>query len=217
MSRRSILGFMLIVAALLALTAPALAGGWAVVTLDTLPSEMRAGETMRVGFTIRQHGQNPVNTDWDNRPLHPYLTATKRDAGTASLLDGLLGVRVAHAGSSQKGETIRVDARQEGPVGHFVADVVFPSDGAWEWAINAPPFEIAQEFEPLTVLPAVARPAEPSTSTAEAAAPAAEARSIDAATLRWLGAFLLVAAVVFALVHRRNELGRWLAFRSRRA
>ena len=44
MARRSIFAFVVVVLAMLALAAPALAGGWAMVTLDLLPREVRAGE-----------------------------------------------------------------------------------------------------------------------------------------------------------------------------
>jgi hypothetical protein len=43
------------------LVAPASAGGWAVSTLDSLPSSIQAGESYKVGFTMRQHGVEPVN------------------------------------------------------------------------------------------------------------------------------------------------------------
>ena len=43
------------------LAAPALAGGWAVTTVDPLPSSLQAGQTYQVGFTIRQHGVSPFN------------------------------------------------------------------------------------------------------------------------------------------------------------
>jgi len=43
------------------IAAPALAGGWAVTTVDPLPSSIQAGQTYDVGFTIRQHGQSPFN------------------------------------------------------------------------------------------------------------------------------------------------------------
>jgi hypothetical protein len=47
--------------AALMLVAPASAGGWAVSTLDSLPSSIQAGESYKVGFTMRQHGVEPVN------------------------------------------------------------------------------------------------------------------------------------------------------------
>ncbi|MCB0240002.1 MAG: hypothetical protein KDH08_15460, partial [Anaerolineae bacterium] len=49
---------------LMALAAPlALAGGWATVTLDQLPRQPRAGETLALSFTIRQHGLHEIDLD----------------------------------------------------------------------------------------------------------------------------------------------------------
>jgi hypothetical protein len=82
------------------------AGGWAVSTLDEVPAPA-PGETVTVGFTIRQHGVTPVNVD---------------DVG------------VAVTGPS--GAVEHFAARQEGAVGHYVADVVFGESGTHTWAIR---------------------------------------------------------------------------------
>ena len=124
MLRRSISALMLVALTLLVLAAPALAGGWAAVTLDRLPADVRAGETLHLGFMVRQHGKTPINN------VTPYLRATRPGAS----------------------EILRVDAKQEGPVGHFVLDVTFPSAGTWDWQIVPEPFD-GTAFAPLTVLP----------------------------------------------------------------
>jgi len=223
MRRRTIFGFALAIATLLALAAPALAGGWAVITLDSLPKEVRAGQQLRVGFVIRQHGRDPVNTDWEGRPLKPILTARKQ---ADAVSDGNL-VLVAAQRSSQNqgaGESIRAEARQEGAVGHFVADVVFPSTGAWEWEIAAPPFTIqgneqgdAAVFAPLAVLPA-------SATSGQAPAPAAAIQLADqtpatvlglsTVALRWAGVILLVVAAGVALTAQRRSARRHRSARS---
>ena len=77
MARRSIFAFVLAILALLALAIPALAGGWAVLTLDSLPREVRAGAGIQLGFVVRQHGKTPTNTDLNGNPLRPVLTAFK--------------------------------------------------------------------------------------------------------------------------------------------
>ena len=41
----------------------ALAGGWAVTTFDQLPPEFHAGQPYVLGYTIRQHGQTPIQVD----------------------------------------------------------------------------------------------------------------------------------------------------------
>jgi hypothetical protein len=82
------------------------AGGWAVSTLDEVPAPA-PGETVTVGFTIRQHGVTPVNID---------------------------DVAVEVMGPSGAIEVFV--ARQEGAVGHYVADVVFGEQGVHNWAIR---------------------------------------------------------------------------------
>ena len=80
--------------------APASAGGWAVSTLDEVPSP-RAGEVVDVGFTIRQHGVTPVN------------------------LDGDVGVEL----TGPAGRTAFFPAEQTGAPGHYVARVEFAAHG----------------------------------------------------------------------------------------
>jgi len=138
----------------------ALAGGWAVVTLDQLPAEVRQGESLRLGFMVRQHGQTATNQ------VKPYLEARNTDTG----------------------EVFRVEGRQEGPVGHFVLEVSFPSAGSWEWAIVPVPFE-GTPLPVLQVLPAVVQQAGP--ETAQVTMPQPDAgRSV----LRWAGLALLLGA-----------------------
>jgi len=86
------------------------AGGWAVSTLDEVPAP-EPGETVSVGFTIRQHGVTPVNID---------------DPGVA------VGVEV----TGPSGAVEFFPATQEGEVGHYVADVVFAENGVHSWAIR---------------------------------------------------------------------------------
>lgn len=112
---------------LLVVAAPVAAGGWATVTVDELPREVRAGETIQIGFTVRQHGQHPV----DLTEPAPLLSARNPETG----------------------DSLEVEARQEGPTGHHVADVTFPSAGVWEWGIAPAPFPVVT-LAPLTVLPA---------------------------------------------------------------
>ena len=110
----------------------ALAGGWAMVTLDSLPSAVHASETLHLGFMVRQHGVTPVNMAWEE-PLKPVLLAN----------------------NPASGETIRVEARQQGTVGHFVVEAIFPHPGTWHWSITLEPLgAFPKQFEPLTVLPA---------------------------------------------------------------
>jgi hypothetical protein len=95
--------------ALLAATAlPAAAtakGGWATTTLDDAP-QARAGETTDIGFTIRQHGERPVNVD-------DVAVVIRADDGDRTY-----------------------PAVQEGPVGHYVAEVTFPDEGEYDWVVR---------------------------------------------------------------------------------
>ena len=87
---------------------PVFAGGWAVISLDELPVGVVAGEPYTVGFTVLQHGKTPM-TD-----LSPTVTA-----------------RIA------KGEILTFFAEPEGKPGHYTATLTFPTDGEWEWSIQA--------------------------------------------------------------------------------
>lgn len=114
------------------------AGGWAMVTLDSLPTAPQAGEKLQLGFMVRQHGLHPV--DFAARPA---LIATHEETG----------------------QTIQADAQPDGPVGHFVVEVVFPEPGVWQWRIKLESLGTFPElFEALTILPAPEPVAEPSAS-----------------------------------------------------
>lgn len=166
MRRKSKLaGILIIVILLLLLVQPALAGGWVVITLDGLPGPIHAGETVNLGFMVRQHGERPLND------VSPRLSAVNRESG----------------------ETITVDAEQVGETGHFQVAVVFPSAGAWDWQLSAPPFPQQVEFEPLTVLPAAS--GETTTPSLSASTLASNVR----AAMRWSGAGLLGLAGLLAL------------------
>ena len=134
------------------LTHGALAGGWATVTLDTLPKAVRAGESVRLGFMIRQHGDKPIS-DIGGEPLTPFLIATH----------------------SESNEQLKVPGRQEGAQGHFVLDVSFPKTGAWTFKIIPAPFPDPTEIGTngaviaLDVLPPVA--SEPAGDAARPALP----------------------------------------------
>lgn len=87
---------------------PVFAGGWAVITLDELPTAVRAGEPLTVGFTVLQHGRTPMTG------LTPTITATL-----------------------YKDEQFVVSAEPEGKPGHYTATLTFPKEGNWNWSIQA--------------------------------------------------------------------------------
>ena len=197
MVRRSFFALAVVIVMLLALTAPALAGGWAVVTLDALPREIRAGASFQLGFMVRQHGKTPTNKDLNGNPLKPVVTASK------------------HGGEANAAETIRAVARQQGSTGHYVVDLTLPSAGVWEWQIALPTYYVqdspgggnAAILAPLTVLPATAAAApvvEPATNVPPGFTPAA---------LRWAGVAALLAALAICLYAQRGAWGRRRAAR----
>jgi mono/diheme cytochrome c family protein len=92
----------------LLLVIPAFAGGWAVITLDELPTGVVAGQPFTIGFTVLQHGRTAM-TD-----LQPTITA-----------------------NLNKETEIVVNAESEGKPGHYTAAVTFPKEGEWRWSIQA--------------------------------------------------------------------------------
>lgn len=92
----------------LVFTLPVFAGGWAVVTLDELPTNIIAGEPFSIGFMVRQHGHTPMDG------LSPTITAT---------LD--------------KDAQFVVNAEPSGKPGHYTATLTFPKEGEWRWSIQA--------------------------------------------------------------------------------
>ena len=131
MRTRGMVGIGLVAALLgVALASPALAGGWAVVTLDRLPQGVKAGEDVMIGFTVRQHGLSLVS---DLEPP-PSIDATNQATG----------------------ETVRSVAEADAGAGHYTARLVLPSGGEWTWGIRAFGDQV-QPMPPMLVAPA-ARP-----------------------------------------------------------
>ncbi len=92
-----------------ALSAPVSAGGWAVATLDAMPTFI-AGQETTVGFTLRQHGN--------------------------TLLPGIRPSEMIFH-NARSGQRLTFAAPDDGPHGHYAARVTLPEAGAWEWTINA--------------------------------------------------------------------------------
>ncbi len=81
------------------------AGGWALTTVDSVPTP-HAGQTLEIGFTIRQHGVTLVNLDG----VAVIITTSNRSA--------------------------KFEARQFGSIGHYVADVTFPEADDVSWSVE---------------------------------------------------------------------------------
>jgi len=120
--RRAVVGIV-VTGALVASSAPALAGGYAVVRLDEPPGDVLVATPWRFGFMVLQHDVTP------NSDVTP----------------------VVHALHKETGEEVTATGQQEGAVGHFVAEVTFPRAGEWKWSIEPLPYA-ETSFETLTVL-----------------------------------------------------------------
>lgn len=121
--KRYSLTFLLSTLLFLLAATPALAGGWVVVTIDELPHQFRANEPTTLGFTVRQHGQHPINLE------------------NAVLL---------RANQQQSGVHLTFTAKQAGAVGHYVVEVTLPAAGEWQWEIQPDWFPPVQ-FAPIIV------------------------------------------------------------------
>lgn len=122
--RKITYSFALAIVALALSSALAMAGGWAVASFDELPTQVVAGEPITFRFVVRQHGVTPTNG------FNPIIAARLIETS----------------------ETVRVVPEQQGPVGHYVASVTFPSPGNWEWSIDM--LGRDQQLPSLTVLAA---------------------------------------------------------------
>ena len=120
--RRAITAIVLI-GTFIAISAPALAGGYAVVRLDEPPGDVLVATPWRFGFMVLQHDVTP------NSDVTPVVRALHKETG----------------------EEVTATGQQEGDVGHFVAEVTFPRAGEWKWAIEPLPYA-ETSFETLTVL-----------------------------------------------------------------
>ena len=92
----------------LVIAVPAFAGGWAVITLDDLPTNVVAGEPLTIGFTVLQHGMTPMND------LSPTVTVILRNE-----------------------EKLAFRAEADHKPGHYTATLTLPKEGSWEWYIQA--------------------------------------------------------------------------------
>lgn len=159
---------------------PAMAGGWAVTTFDSLPPEFRAGETYTLGYTIRQHGVTPINVERTE-------------------------IRIT---SPQGGKTLRFAGVQEGAIGHYVAKVTFPYEGRWAWEVSQGPFE-AQALGTTNVLPAaLGETVTPAAQAAPAPASAPQPAQpngllLGALVLASAGAAILFGSRIATVMRRR--------------
>ena len=88
---------------------PVAAGGWAVLTLEEMPTEVVAERPLTVRFALRQHGQH--------------------------LLAGVdTTVTAVHI---ETGEQVRVEAVDAEEEGYYEATLTFPAAGTWAWTVHS--------------------------------------------------------------------------------
>jgi hypothetical protein len=87
---------------------PAMAGGWAIGSLDSIPVAT-VGQTTDIGFTILQHGIHPADIHDD------------------------VGIEIRHP----DGSDTFFPAVSDGTPGRYIATVTFPeSSGSYPWSIR---------------------------------------------------------------------------------
>jgi hypothetical protein len=94
------------------------------------------------------------------------------------------------------GEKVQASGKQSGAKGHFVVKVTFPGAGTWEWEIIPAPFE-GTKLGTLQV--GVVKPIVPTSAPASTSV-ATTQTAVAPDILRWLGAGLLVVAVILAII-----------------
>jgi mono/diheme cytochrome c family protein len=109
MTRRTL---MLALPALVAVTAGAYAyGGWAVVTIDDVPTQLTVGKPTTYTFVIRQHGVTLMND------VKPTLEAK--------------------SGPMVGGTTVNVAATRTNADGQYTASLTVPKPGEWRVTVNS--------------------------------------------------------------------------------
>jgi len=127
-----------VAAVLLLITVPiASAGGWAVITIDELPTAITAGQSISIGFTVRQHGQT-LRSD-----LEPSVRFDRADAQ----------------------ESFQVTAQRQGGEGHYVAEIEFPSAGQWNWHVDIEQFGMITQPMPMLTVQAASDKTRPASFT----------------------------------------------------
>lgn len=113
-----------------ALTGTAHGGGWATVELGAMPSGLVAGEPWRVELIVKQHGITPMSD------VTPKVEITN-------------------------GSVVRTfPARPTKEVGHYVAEVTFPTAGEWKTRLYDGFTDVVpHRLSPLTVTAPGAAPA----------------------------------------------------------
>ena len=122
---RRVLGVLAAGAVLMA-AAPATYGGWAVINLEDVPTQLEAGRPTRLSFIVLQHGREPL------RGLKPTVTVTQEGA--------------------RRGDEVRAEAGSR--PGQYVATITPAAPGTVRIAIDANWREAKIELLPIRVVAA---------------------------------------------------------------
>ncbi len=152
--RRRSLSIPIAILAGLILTAGALAGGWATVSLVDAPKDPPAGSSTVVEVDVRQHAETAVS--W------PDLTVI--------------------AANDETGESFSTPAVAQGPTGRYVAAMTFPTEGRWTLTFESRDL-IMEGTATLQVAAAVAAVAPDPSTSAAASTPATDPVTIGLAML----------------------------------
>jgi mono/diheme cytochrome c family protein len=120
--KSKITALILITLSAITLAVPALAGGWATITLDEFPSGVTAGEALTIRFSVRQHGKTLMEG------LTPTVSAIYPQDGTSMIAEA---------------------SPVQGKTGVYQASLTFPNPGTWVWSIQA--FTMDQRMPDLVV------------------------------------------------------------------
>lgn len=160
------------------------AGGWATITYEPLPTEIRVGEAVTVTFLVKQHGNNPVHQAFDQT-----IIAT-------------LAIQ------PEGGKAVLVEATPTDKVGYFSAPVTFPSEGSYELNVTLNVLQVDAVPHAVTVAAAAtsgngaaeeaSKDAAPANAPLVAGATTATAPNFSLMLLLGVGILLLLGAVAIA-------------------
>jgi hypothetical protein len=161
---------------MLAVAAPARAGGWVSVTLDAPLTHVQPGEVQHIGLMVRQHGVTPIHT-FNSTPLQVSFTARQKESG----------------------RTLQAEAHPDSEVGHFSVAVTFPVEGTWLIQVIPAPFQgialdpVTVGTAPATTAVTAVKPAPVQVQAAQGAQPAAAPSASARTGTNALAAVLLLA------------------------
>lgn len=109
LQKLSRLKWLIVIVVMLVLPLAAQAGGWAVLTVSSLPAEVVVNRPFTIEFAVRQHGSHFISG------LSPKVTAV----------------------AATNGDSITFQAVEADREGYYTAEITLPTAGQWHWQIDA--------------------------------------------------------------------------------